>query len=309
MGSATRFTKSSREHPNDTYHPHKGKRNNPIHKFALTKPSSGKRKRADSPASGGDSTSSLEFDSADDASDEDNEEEDDDDDDDHPAAKAPSRSPNLNRAGRKMKKVAADDVSVAGSSESMFGDFDDYYEDDEDPDFSPEENRKRFEEKIFAESEDDDNDVYQAVDDISDSDDDVDEHRIQQQELLAMLPEDVLSDTDFLNQIDGLSAYGFGDESDCSVYRLPSSQSSDSGTEAATERHVHFAADTDPTIFMRMSESPTITRALLPSALPDTGFLNHSADGRVGGLVDDLDDCMFNVICPQSTMTNTLQLI
>ncbi len=290
LGSTVKFSKFSKQHPNDTYQPN-AKKSKPVRASAVTKKSIGKRKRADTPASGNSSSTFGGFDSADDASAEDSEE-DADDEDDLPAVKAPSRSRNMKEAGRKPEPIP-DDVSVAGS-DNMFGGLDNYYEDDDDPNFSPEENRKRFEDKVFANSDDDDDlDVYQAVNDISDSDDDLDELRIQEQEVLAMFPEETFSDTDFLNQIDGMSAYGFGNDSDTSIYRFPSSQDGDSAAEGIAERHVHFATDADPTLFMRLSASPTITRALLPSALPDIGSSGHSAGPRVGAFVDDLDDCMF----------------
>jgi hypothetical protein len=286
LGSSMKFSKS-KEHPNDTYQPN-GRKSKAIAKHTIATKLTGKRKRADTPSD--ESSSSFGgFDSADDASDEESED-DADPDDDLPAVPAPFHSQHMNGTGRKTH-LASENVSVAGS-DSMFGDFDTFIDDDEDPDVSPEENRKRFEDKVFADSDDDDNDFYQAVDDISDSDDDLDEQRLQEQELLAMLPAEELSDTDFLNQIDGLSAYGFGDESDGSVYHVPSSRSSDSANEAIPERHVHFAATTDPTLFMRTSESPTITRALLPSALPDVAFSSERPESRTAGLADDVDDCM-----------------
>ncbi|KIW23364.1 uncharacterized protein PV07_11571 [Cladophialophora immunda] len=303
LGSTIKLSKS-KEHPNDTYQP-KQKRGRPARKYTVTKKSTGKRKKADSSASEGDLSSAYGSETADDASDEDSEDEA-DDEDDLPAVKAPSRSRRLNGAGPKYQSISRDNMSLASSSDSMFGDFEDYYEDDEDPNLSPEENRKRFEDKVFADS-DDDNDLYQAVDDISDSDDDGDGDQLQEQELLAMLSEEGQSDADFLlNQIDGLSAYGFGDESEGSIYRFPSSQGSDSATETAPERRVHFATDADPTIFLRMSESPTITRALLPSALPDIGFSHRGADRRVGGLVDDLDDSDLTDDClPDEALQST----
>ena len=305
LGATTLKFSKSREHPSDSYRPKRDKAK-PLPKKPIARKPVGKRKREDTPASEESSSSFGGFDSADDASDEGSEEG--DADDDLPAARAPSRSRTMNGTGRKPR-FKHDNVSDAGS-DSMFGDFDDYFEDDEDPNVSPEENRKRFEEKVFADSDDDDDsDIYQAVDEISDSDEDMDEERIQQQELLAMLPEEALSDTDFLNQIDGLSAYGFGDESDASVYPFRSSHSGESGTEAGAERHVHFAADADPTIFMRLPDSPTMTRALLPSALPDTGFSIHGAESRVGGLADDVDDCMSQPDLSPCTMTNALQPI
>ena len=155
LGSSIKFTRPLKEHPSDSYQPPSGKKSKPIHKDAITKKAS-KRKREDTPASTDSSSTFGGFDSADDASDEDSEE-DSDDEDDLPAVKAPSRSRTMNETGRKSQPVP-DNVSVAGS-ESMFGGFDNYYDDDEDPNFSPEENRKRFEEKVFADSDEDDNDL------------------------------------------------------------------------------------------------------------------------------------------------------
>lgn len=249
-----------------------------------------KRKRADSTSE--EELSSIDgSDTADDASDEDSEE-DEEDEDDLPAVPAPSRSHRLNEAGRSSHSLPMDNVSIAGSMDSMFGDYENYFDEDDDPRLSPEENRKRFESKVFADSDDDNDDLYQAVDDISDSDGDFENERLQEQELLAMLSEEDNSEADdLLNQIDGLSAYGFGDDSDASIHRLASSQGSDSANETVTERRVHFAVEGDhSSIFMRLSESPTITRALLPSALPDNGLSPH-VDKRMLG--DELEDCMF----------------
>lgn len=307
LGSATKFSRSSRQHPNDTYQPN-GKKGKTVRNFAITTKASSKRKRADSPASGDSSSTFGGFDSADDASNEDSDEET-DDEPDLPAVKAPSRSETMNKTGRRTQPIS-DNVSLAGS-DSMFGDLDNYFDDDEDPNFSPEENRKRFEDKVFGDSDDDDddNEIYQAVDDISDSDDDLDEFRIQEQEMLAIMPDADLSGADFLNQIDGLSAYGFdGDESDATIYHIPSSQSGDSAVEAVPDRHVHFEEE-DPTLFMRVLSSPTIARALLPSALPDTGLPILDADLHSGGLADDLDDCMLQCDMSRCMMTNVLQLI
>lgn len=294
LGSAPRLSKS-KEHPNDTYRQLNGKQNKPTRRPALTNKLAGRRRRADTVTSEEDNSSTYGAETAEDASDEDSEEADDEDEEeeDLPAVSTPSRSRNMNGAGRKIQSIPRDNISIAGSMDSMFGDFEEYFEDDDDPNISPEENRKRFETKVFADSDDDNDDVYHAVDDISDSEEDLDDHRIEEQELLAMMSEEDNSDADFLlNQIDGLSAYGFGDESDASVHHFPSSQCSDSATEAGPERRVHFAVEGDRSMFLRMSESPTITRALLPSALPDPAFSNHVANRRPSGLVDDLDDCM-----------------
>ena len=302
LGSSPRFSKD-KERPNDTYRQPSGKKTKTPRRHATMGRLVGKRKRADG-SSEEDSSSTAGSDTAEDASDEDSDEA--DDEEELPAVTAPSRSRSMNGAGRKFQD---DNVSIPGSIDSMFGEYEDYYDDDDDddPDVSPEENRKRFENRVFAESDDENDDVYQAVDDISESDEDLDERRIEDQELLAMLSEEDNSDADFLlNQIDGLSAYGFGDESDASIHHFPSSQASDSATEAGPERRVHFAIEGERSLFLRTSESPTITRALLPSALPESNFSNHR---RSGDLADDLDDCTLHLICPFSLMTNTVQPI
>lgn len=288
LGPSSRLTRS-KEHPDDTYRQPSSKKSKTTPRYGVENKSAASQRGDPGVSSGDDASSTLSSETADDASDEESEEA--DDEDDLPAARAPPPSRTLNEAGRKIQSLSRDDVSLNGSTDSMFGDFAAYYEDDEDPRFSPEENRKRFESHIFAESDDDNDDGYEAVDEISDSEDELNDRRIEEQELLAMLSEEDNSDADFLlNQIDGLSAYGFGDESDASIYRYPSSQGSDSGMDAGPERRVHFAVEGDPSLFLSMSQSPTMTRALLPSALPDAG-LGHFADRRPVGLVDDLDDC------------------
>jgi hypothetical protein len=282
LGATTKFSRSTTQKHNDTYKPADKKKL--TQKYAMTRKPVAKRKRRDS-TSEEESTSGYDVDSVDDGADEDSEE-DADDEDDIPAVKAPSRSRELNAAGRKYKKAVRDDASLA-DSESMFGDFDEALDHDEDPNLSPEENRKRFEQKIFAES-DDDNDVYQAVDEISDSDDDnLNNDFIEQQDFFAMFPDAQLSDTDFVNQIDGMTDCGFGNESDSSFNHGPSSPEDTKDVDATPVRHVHFAAEAAPSSSLRMSASPTITRALLPSALPNTEDAVQS-----GLILDELDDCM-----------------
>ncbi|KAL2400427.1 hypothetical protein ABEF95_006325 [Exophiala dermatitidis] len=310
LGSAPKFSKT-KEHPNDTYQLPNGKnkktyrQQRPVNNRAAA----AKRRRADSSSSS--ELSSLESDTADDASGEDSDEDSDDEDDDLPAVPAPSRSRSLNGTGRSIRSMSRSGFSIAGSTDSMFGDFGALYQEEgDDPNVSPEENRKRFETHIFAESDDDNDEVYQAVDDISDSEDELDVRRIEEQEILAMLSEEENTDADLLlNQIDGLSAYGFGDDSDASggsIYRFPSSQGSDSGVDATTERRVHFAMDNDRSLFLRMSESPTMTRGLLPSALQEAALANSMAERRSIGLVDDLDDSDLTDDClPEGALETT----
>ena len=213
-----------------------------------------------------------------DASDEDSQSE----DDEEPEVMAPSRTTFVGEAGQ------FDNVSIAGSVDSMFGDYD-YQNPLEDPDLSPDENLKRFEEQVFANSDDDDDEVYRAVDEISDSDDD-DVDQYEEQQLLAALTDDDIPNEEFyLNQIDGLSAYGFGDESDGTVQFPPSSRGSDAGavTEPVPERHVRFDMESAHTFHLQLSSSPTISRALLPSALPEHG---NVYGGPASVPIEALDD-------------------
>lgn len=302
MGPTPKLIKT-KENPTAAYQrTPNGKKAKPVQRAAVSNRTKNKRKRADSTSE--EELSSLDgSDTADDASDEDSEE-DADDEDDLPAVPAPSRSSRLNEAGRPSHGISMDNVSIAGSMDSMFGDYENYFDEDDDPRLSPEENRKRFETKVFADSDDDNDDLYQAVDDISDSENDSDNDRLEEQEILAMISEEDNSEADdLLNQIDGLSAYGFGDDSDASIQRLASSQGSDN--ETITERRVRFAVDGDASIFMHLSESPTITRALLPSALPDNGVSPH-VDKRMLG--DELEDCKLFCDLSKCVMTNTPQL-
>jgi len=324
LASTPRFSRS-KEHPNETYQQQHDRKHKPGRRYAITTPSVSKKRRIASPASEEDLSSSPGSETADDASDEESEEDDhddgddeddddhnanandddDDDEDDKPPFVTPPARLHRRAEGRPRKKRWTDGISLAGSIESMFGDYQHCYDDDDDPNLSPEENRKRFEDKIFAESDDDNDDIYQAVDDISDSDDadDEDIERLEEQQLLALLSEDENDGPEFyLNQIDGLSAYGFGDDSDASVQPFLSSQGSDSATETGTEKRVRFAGlDRDHSIFLRLSQSPTITRALLPSALPDLfdalpGPMRPSDAARPYSPLADPDDCMFVVV-------------
>lgn len=255
---STPKTVRSKEHADDTYQDAGNKRQRTTRSYATTVQQA-KRKRAASTAS---DSSSGDLD-GEDASDEDSSSE----DDEEPAVMAPSREPLVREVG------PLDNASLAGSVDSMFGDHNAYYTTNDDPDLSPDENLKRFEDQIFTNSDDDDDEAYRGVDEISDSDDD-DVDRYEEQQLIAALSDDDIPDEEFyLNQIDGLSAYGFGDESDGTVPFPPSSRGSDTGPvpEAVHERHVRFDMDSAHTFQLQLSSSPTISRALLPSALPDNG--------------------------------------
>lgn len=286
---------TSKEHADDTYQEPETRRSRAKKSYA-TSVQQAKRKRAASTAS--DSTD-ADLD-GEDASDEDSESE----DDSEPAVIAPSRRTFVGEAGHITPRRPFDTASLAGSVDSMFGDPDEYYDQYEDPNLSPEENLKRFEQVVFANSDDDDDDAYRAVDEISDSDEDEAEiAQYEEQQLLAALTDGDVTDEEFdLNQIDGLSAYGFGDDSDGTVQFLPSSQASDDGAtaEAVAQRHVRFDMESTHAFQLQMSSSPTISRALLPSALPEFGKVFGGPASVAAHLHEDSNsedsyDCMFQV--------------
>jgi hypothetical protein len=209
-----------------------------------------KARKAASPIS---SESSDDFE-GDDASDEQSEGEESDEDDDLPIAQAPSRQFLNGGTGRQS---FYEKLPRATSVESMFGDQAD--------DLQTLEDMRKFEETLFANASDDE--LYGAVDDISESDEEaVVQH--EEQQLLAELSEEELEEVDLLNQIDGMSAYGFGDESDVAPYAA-SSHASDSASEIMPARHVRFDMEHAHAFPSSLAESPTFSRALLPSAMPD----------------------------------------
>ena len=253
----------TKEYADQTYQESRGKRHRVSGKYAATVQQA-KRRRISSTAS---DTSSGDLD-GEDASGEESESE----DVEEPAVLAPSRKTFVDGTGRFTPAHDFETASLAGSVDSMFGGYNGLYDQFEDPDLSPDENLKRFESNVFAPSDDDD-DAYRAVDEISDSDDD-DAEQYEEQQLMSALTDDddddILDEEFYLGQIEGLSAYGFGDESDASAQFPPSSHGSDAGvpTEHVPERHVRFDMESH---FQPLSSSPTISRALLPSALPDKG--------------------------------------
>lgn len=134
--------------------------------------------------------------------------------------------------------------------------------------------------------DDDDDDLYQAVDDISDEDEQNDEmFQFNGAEAGANLfpqrsgspfslpvPE---HEADFiLDQVDGLSAYGFGEDLDTGDGSGEfSAPSEDGDITLIAGRHVHFRPDVEHMNAYGKSTSPSLTRALLPSAM---GFGNES---------------------------------
>jgi hypothetical protein len=204
---------------------------------------------------------------ADDEDDEASDEEDDDGDDesDQPAVFAPPRG-HKNHSFRKAGRLSeyrrifhSEDPVVYEDPHDLFGG--------------------------SVEDEDDD-DFYRAVDDISDEDEQNDEtlhaNGAAGSAIANLIPDqsgdpfplsDPENEADFiLDQVDGLSAYGFGDDLDTGDGSGEFSAPSEDGDfSAVPERHVHFGSDVEHMNAYGKSTSPSLTRALLPSAMPYEG--------------------------------------
>ncbi len=135
------------------------------------------------------------------------------------------------------------------------------------------------------EDEDDDDEFYRAVDDISDEDDQSEAlfqpngagdgggahaNFLTDQSSSTFPFPDPEHEADFiLDQVDGLSAYGFGDDIDTGDGSGEfSAPSEDGDITTVAERHVHFGSDVEQMNAYGKSTSPSFTRALLPSAMP-----------------------------------------
>lgn len=199
---------------------------------------------------------------ADDEDDEASDEDDDgDDESDQPAAFAPSRG-HRNPSNRKAGRLAEYRRMFLSEDPIL-------YEDPYDLFRGP------------VEEDDEDDDVYRAVDDISDEDEQNDEiFQLNDAEVgtASLLREqsgspfslpDPEHEADFiLDQVDGLSAYGFGDDLDTGDGSGEFSAPSEDGDVATLpKRHVHFNSDVEHMNAYGKSSSPSLTRALLPSAM------------------------------------------
>ncbi|KAF7512826.1 hypothetical protein GJ744_011929 [Endocarpon pusillum] len=202
---------------------------------------------------------------ADDEDDDDESDEDDDGDDesDQPAAFAPScghTTQTIHKAGRLAeyrRMFHSEDPIMYEDPHDLFGG--------------------------VIEDDDDDDEFYRAVDDISDEDDQSEglfqpngagagaaaNFVIDQSSSTFAFP-DPEHEADFiLDQVDGLSAYGFGDDIDSGDGSGEfSAPSEDGDLPTVPERHVHFGSDIEKMNAYGKSTSPSLTRALLPSAMP-----------------------------------------
>ena len=161
--------------------------------------------------------------------------------------------------------------------------------------------------ELFAgaiDEDEDDDDLYGEVDDISDEDEPADDpfssavvdytagNFLPGHTGSPFTPEDEAEL--ILGQVDGLSNYGFGNdiESD-EVSEEFSVPSEDGNAFASTERHVHFGSDIEPLNAYGPLASPSLTRALLPSALPLEDHTAHRHFKQTAsGTYDDPYDSM-----------------
>ena len=100
------------------------------------------------------------------------------------------------------------------------------------------------EDNAFLSDSENDDEIYGAVDDISDDEDLADDDLEGLEEAALATEFGIVGEAlavDFLGDIDGLSAYGFGEELDVAEF----SSSTDSSEEAAVERRVRFENEVD----------------------------------------------------------------
>jgi hypothetical protein len=135
---------------------------------------------------------------------------------------------------------------------------------------------------------DDDNDdaIYQRVEEISDYDDEEDE-RQDEDELTAAWEAEAEQDPDLiLDQLDENSVYGFAADFDSGEEFVAFSSESDNMPEIEVKRRVHFSVEGMLPRLATESLSPVLTRTLLPSVLPP---LDISAAQNASGLAGSAD--------------------
>ena len=134
---------------------------------------------------------------------------------------------------------------------------------------------------------DDDNDdvLYQKVEEISDYDDDEDE-RQDEDELAAVWEAEAEQDPGLiLDQLDENSVYGFDADFDSGEEFAAFSSESDHPPEIEIKRRVHFSTEDTLPRLATESLSPVLTRTLMPSALPS---LDISAAQGLGSASADV---------------------
>ena len=214
---------------------------------------------------------------------------------------APARAPTKQRSKTSTKNhdesygLEGDGDSDSAEDADDDDDDDDEEDEEEEPEYYAPSHAKKmhqtgrkispmeYEQRLFGSSDDEDDDVYEAVNDISDSDDDIGEKHeeayfeslINKSKASAVFESETEEDpASILDNIDGMSFLGFDGDVDLEGLEEPLSFSDDSDShmdvayETVVERHVHFPSDIDQPGRLTASISPLLTRALLPSALP-----------------------------------------
>lgn len=120
-------------------------------------------------------------------------------------------------------------------------------------------------------SDDEDNDdvIYQKVEDISDFDDEDEDEKQDEDELAAQWEAEAEQDPAMiLDQLDENSVYGFDADFDSGEEFVAFTSESDHPPEMEIKRRVHFSTEDTLPRLATESLSPVLTRTLLQSALP-----------------------------------------
>lgn len=140
-----------------------------------------------------------------------------------------------------------------------------------------------YEDNLIGNSDDDDDEIYEGVNEISDYEDDVREEALEAFELeeIVAYQSDEDGDPDiFLHHIDGMSELGFGPDADAAEELSTSSTSSEDMTEIMRKRRVHWQSDLEIPKLLAGSDSPPLTRPLLAFALHETHNVNDEKNIR-----------------------------
>ena len=215
------------------------------------------------------------------------EDENDEDNSEEPDFAAPSRAKIFHETGRKISLVGNIGTSSPKPREVWVAKSDD------------------------GDSDEADDEIYEGVNNISDSED-IEEEDMEAYEMQGFIATES-DDSQSIIDIDGVSLIAFGPYEEVADEQNIFSGGSDGTPEENTQRHVHFPTDLDQPKLLNGSVSPLLTRALLPSALPEefgiegdneakSSSQNNSQDvpwddratrlQRQRGAFEDPDDCM-----------------
>ena len=172
-----------------------------------------------------------------------NDDDDPDEDDEEPIVIAPPRRSLRRAAGRQISKETSSKLDI---DEDMFADADDDSDDEDEP----------FSYRQLDEQEDDDDDLEAG--NAANGDD----------QFLIEASNDY---EDYISRIEGMSAYGFGDD----MPPVSSSSELEELPSPTMRRQVHFHPNPEHTAHLTQTVAP----ALLPSALPNADDSIHAFPG------------------------------